>query len=406
MVRIPRPPRKEIVAYSAVPGEFSSDTECDEVHTLAHRARVKMAEREVSSSGVVSEFQKVTKTIGKQVIMSPEGIWCDSKSYFVTKAPLVEEKGFYTNMSGFYRRKHPNGMLGPYSKEEFDEKFRELIGIRAPFPLKSHIREMSPDAADRMIRAAFQLPPEVEWRWPVPGEMIYHRPADGFVPVWMEHLRSGWNPRWHIFFKHLCKYEWKVSPMQLTPNAVKWMTWFLWACNKMNYYPTLKLFRMLFQFKKSGVKPLYELRFRSKECGLGTGFVSPVMHQSSLKGWNGEVLMLKGLDLAFMPYIEADDKKVKTDSGAPGATGEFRAQLVEFCNCLGFQLTRDTFMQHDKLHEGGCELHLFCSLLFHFSSLVRVFFVLRLLLFCPGLLVCSLVLLYCPGLFACDVYVS
>ena len=239
----------------------------------------------------------------------------------------------------------------------------------------------------------------------MPGEMIYHRPADGFVPVWMEHLRSGWNPRWHIFFKHLCKYEWKVSPMQLTPNAVKWMTWFLWACNKMNYYPTLRLFRMLFQFKKSGVKPLYELRFRSKECGLGTGFVSPVMHQSSLKGWNGEVLMLKGLDLGFMPYIEVDDKEVKTDSGAPGATGEFRAQLVEFCNCLGFQLTRDTFMQHNKLHEGGCESHLFFSLLFHFCSLVRVFFVLRLLLFCPGLLVGNLVLLYCPGLFACYVYV-
>ena len=89
--------------------------------------------------------------------------------------------------------------------------------------------------------------------------------------------------------------------------------------------------------------------------------------------------MLKGLDLAFMPYIEADDKKVKTDSGAPGATGEFQAQLVEFCRCLGFQLTRDTFMQHDKLHEGGCELHFFLS-----------FFVVTFVVSYPGLLVCYL----------------
>ena len=239
-------------------------------------------------------------------------------------------------MAGFYRCKHPGGPLGPYDEAEFDERFRKLPGVRAPYPVRSHIREVSQDAADRMIRVAFELPPEVEWRWPEPGEKIYHRPADGFIPVWMEHLRSGWNPRWHVFFKHLCKYGFKVSPMQMTPNAIKWMTWFLLACNKMNYYPTLKLFHMLFQFKKFGVKPLYELRFRSKECGFGPGFISPVIHQSSLKHWNGEILMLKGLDLAFMPYIVTDDKQVRTDFGAPGVAGEFRDQLVKFCSCLGF----------------------------------------------------------------------
>ncbi|XP_017229118.2 uncharacterized protein LOC108204282 isoform X1 [Daucus carota subsp. sativus] len=354
-VRLSKRPRQEIVAYSAVPGEFSSDTESDEVQTLAARARAKMSEKEASSSGVISEFQKVKEAVGRQVIMSPEGMWCDSKSFFIVKAPLVEEKSFYTNMAGFYRSKHPGGPLAPYDEGDFDHRFRLLSVARAPFPLRDHIKEMPEDVADKMIRAAFQLPSDVEWRWPEPGERIYHRPADGFVPVWMEHLRSGWNPRWHVFFKHLCKYEFKCSPMQLTPNAIKWMTWFLAACNKKNYYPTLKLFHMLFQFKKSGVKPLYELRFRSKELGLGAGFVSPVMHQSSLKGWNGEVLMLKGLDLAFMPYIVSDEKQVRTDFGAPGAAGAFREQLREFCGCLGSQLTRDLFMQHDKLHGYGCK---------------------------------------------------
>ena len=96
--------------------------------------------------------------------------------------------------------------------------------------------------------------------------------------------------------------------------------------------------------------------------------------------------MLKGLDLAFMPYIETDDKKVRTDFGAPGAAAEFRAQLVEFYNCLGFQLTRDTFMQHDKLHEGGCKFY-FCPdpdcyscSSFDFAFMVS----------CPGLPACYL----------------
>ena len=162
MVRIPRRQKRDIIAYSALPGEFSSDTESDEVRTLAHRARIKMAEKEVASSGVVSALQDVKAMTGRQVIMSPEGVWGDSKSYFITKAPLVEEKSFYANMAGFYRVKHPNGPLGPYDREEFDRRFSKLSVARALFPLRSHIREMPLEVAYKMIRAAFQLPPEVE----------------------------------------------------------------------------------------------------------------------------------------------------------------------------------------------------------------------------------------------------
>ena len=69
--------------------------------------------------------------------------------------------------------------------------------------------------------------------------------------------------------------------------------------------------------------------------------------------------MLKGLDLAFMPYIVSDEKQVRTDFGALGAAGAFREQLRDFCSCLGTQMTRDSFMQHDKLHEYGCKLFSF-----------------------------------------------
>ena len=74
MVRIPSRQRRDIVAYSSVPGGFSSDTENDEVQTLAHRVRVKMAEREIAESGVVSAHQDVVVTIVRQVIMTPEGV--------------------------------------------------------------------------------------------------------------------------------------------------------------------------------------------------------------------------------------------------------------------------------------------------------------------------------------------
>ena len=355
MVRIHKRAKRDIVAFYGVPGQYSSDSDLDERQSLADRAREKMSEREVALSGVVSEFQKVSKAEGKQVIMTPEGVWMDTKSYFITKAPLADEREFYRGIASFYKFKHPNGPLGPYNKEEFDRRFKEYAVSRAPYTVKSSFRELPWEVQDRLIRVAFQLPDAVEWRFPEPEERIFHRPADGFVPVWMEHLRSGWNPRWHLFFRHLCKYEYKCSPMQITPNAIKLMTWFLCACNKMGYQPTFKLFHILFQFKKSGEKPLYELRFRSKECGFGPDFLKPVMHQSSLKNWNREVLMLKGLDIHYMPYLVTDDKLVKTNFDAPGASGKFRDQLREFCECLGQQLTRDTFMQFDKLHEWGCK---------------------------------------------------
>ena len=101
--------------------------------------------------------------------------------------------------------------------------FAEFAMARDPYPLKESLTSLPKEEMDTVVRSAFQLGPEIEWRWPEPGERIYHRPADGFVPVWLEHLRSGWNPRWHLLFKHLCKYVYKCSPMQITPNGIKWM---------------------------------------------------------------------------------------------------------------------------------------------------------------------------------------
>lgn len=109
---------------------------------------------------------------------------------------------------------------------------------------------------DRVVRVVFHLGPEVEWRWPEPGERVYDR-KDGWVGVWVEILRSGWNPRCHQFVKHLFKYVYKLSIMQIAPNRIKWVIWFLAACEKMGYQPTFKLFHQIFYYAKSNKKPLY-----------------------------------------------------------------------------------------------------------------------------------------------------
>ena len=181
-----------------------------------------------------------------------------------------------------------------------------------------------------------------------------------------------------MFVKHLFKYVYQLSPMQITPNDIKWITWFLACCNKSKVQPTFKLFHQLFNLVKSSVKPLYELRFRAAECGFGPGQSKPVMQQSSLKHWNREVILLKGLDLFFLPYISTEGAVF--DFKPPVLEGKALKQIYQFCTCLGPQWTRDTFMDHKKMYKNGCKF-LCCLLLVrvcvpfpYCSLLVRVFY--------------------------------
>lgn len=119
------------------------------------------------------------------------------------------------------------------------------------------------------------------------------------------------------------------------------------------YQPTFRLFHQLFSLVWSSVRPFYELRFRAAECGFGPGHTKPVMQQSSLKHWNLDIILLKGLDLFYFPYIAT--KGVVTEFKPPILEGISLKQIYELCTCLGPQLTRDTFMDHRRMHHFGCK---------------------------------------------------
>ena len=296
---------------------------------------------------------RVKQVPDNQVPCTPDGRWIDSKPFFITKTETVNDVFYHRDMSTCYKRYQEDAHPGPYDEAEFNSRFADLGMSTPPYPLKESFLNAREEDIDGAVRSAFQLGSEIQWRWPEPHERIYHRPADGFVPVWLEVLRSGWHPRWHVFFKHLCKYVYKISPMQITPNGIKWTTWFLAACNKSKIQPTFRLFHHLFTLVKSSVKPLFELRFRYAECGFGPGHTKPVMQQSSLKHWNRELILLKGVDLFYTPYVATEG--VITEFDRPVLEGKALKQIYDFCNRLGSQWTRDTFMDFRKLHRHGCK---------------------------------------------------
>ena len=63
---------------------------------------------------------------------TPEGIWMDTKSYFIKKAPEVHERDYYKSLGALYRVKLLNGPLGPYNQDEFDRRFCKYTIARAP----------------------------------------------------------------------------------------------------------------------------------------------------------------------------------------------------------------------------------------------------------------------------------
>ncbi|XP_074327713.1 uncharacterized protein LOC141665627 [Apium graveolens] len=65
--------------------------------------------------------------------------------------------------------------------------------------------------------------------------------------------------------------------------------------------------------------------------------------------------MLRGLDLHYLPDIASEG--VRTRFRRDVLRGDALKLIFAFCECLGFQMTRDTFMNHRTLHRLGCLPH-------------------------------------------------
>lgn len=97
----------------------------------------------------------------------------------------------------------------------------------------------------------------------------------------------------------------------------------------------------------------------------------PVIMQSSLKFWNKELLFVKGLDLAYMPYIVMSEKT--EDFRPPILKDDALHHIFKFCECLGVQFTWDTFMKLKILYTHGCKFLVFQSGLIYLLSFALYF---------------------------------
>lgn len=215
-----------------------------------------------------------------ETLSTPFGMWRDVQFLFVKKDSSTSDDYYNRDLSESLKTAPGGPIL--YDKGSMDEELTGLPGANTPMAPLLSIAESG--KLDECFRACFHLDDKVVWRWPEPHERVYHRPGDGLVGMFLEHLRSRFNPRCHQFVKCLCKFQYEIPPSQLVPNAVKWIMWFLGCCNVKGYLPTFRLFHYIFTLAKSNLEPLYELRFNYDRCSFKKGGAMPVTMMSSLKG--------------------------------------------------------------------------------------------------------------------------
>lgn len=211
-------------------------------------------------------------------------VWEDTEFYFIKRNPSIPQSYYFRDLSEEFSNDQDFPPPEPYNKEAVDLLFGSSAGAGSSASLLGDV--VLDESIDEMVWAVFHFDADISWRWAEPGEKIYYWPGDGYVGVWLEHLRSGYHPRCHQFLKSLCIHEYGISVTQLVPNVVKWISYFLGSCYKGGYLPTFKLFHHIYWLVHSNHFPMYELRFRGDDCGYASGVARPVVMLPSLKEWN------------------------------------------------------------------------------------------------------------------------
>lgn len=126
-----------------------------------------------------------------------DDFWVNTKYFFVKKSPSINQTFYCMSLRYSYKNRHEAGRPGPYDKSDFDRAFSRMVIGKSPYHLKDKFSSLPLTEMNRVVRAAFHPYSEISARWPEPEERIYDRLVGGYIGVWLEHLRSGWNPRCH-----------------------------------------------------------------------------------------------------------------------------------------------------------------------------------------------------------------
>lgn len=280
-------------------------------------------------------------------LLNEDGSWGDSPHFQVPEVARLDKEEYFRSYDGYYR---DHGILPPvFDEKELAVTFGEYDGLR--YPSSFNAREHG----DKISRA-FQIGGAYTWRVARPEERLYSRPADGSIAIPLSHFKAGLRPRMHRFFIALFRQEFRCSPAQFSPNAIRLILWFIAACHQLGRQPTFKSFFSIFFVKSSKREPFYELvqYARTHRLGAAVGGYHPVDTPRCMKNWWNEFIMLRGGEWSYMPGMTTE---VVVTYKIPAAlqTQEVLEWLRRLVHVFGAALPISEFYHVSNLKKLTCE---------------------------------------------------
>lgn len=281
-------------------------------------------------------------------LLKEDGSWADSPRFQVPENVRVDKEEFFRSYHDYYRERDIEPPL--FDEGELNVRFACYDSLQYPssFNVAEH--------GDKISRA-FQIGGDYEWRVPLESERLYSRPRDGFIAMPISHFKAGLRTRPHRFFIALFKQEFRCSPAQFSPNAIRLILWFIAACHRRKRQPTFKAFFSIFYVKGSRKDPFYELVQYGRNHRLGTAVGShrPVNKPKCMKNWWHEFIMLRGGEWSYMPGFTTEC--VLTYKVPPELhTREVMSGLHALVHTFGEPWDVSEFYHVENLKKHNCEL--------------------------------------------------
>lgn len=287
-------------------------------------------------------------------LLNEDGSWADSPRFQVPEVAHMDKEDLFRSYHVYYEE---HDVEPPsFDDAELSKRFDQYDSLQHPssFNMNEHGDKVS---------TAFQIGGEYEWRMPRDDERLYSRPADGWIAIPLSHFKAGLRTRPHRFLIALFKQEFRCSPAQFSPNAIRLILWFIAACSRLKRQPTFKAFFSIFYVKGSKKDPFYELvqYARNTRLGAAVGGHRPVNMPRCMKNWWNEFIMLRGGEWSYMPGFSSECLVTyKVDPGLQ--TRSVLEGLRSLVNVFGKAWDISAFYSVKSLKEHNCEYELACML--------------------------------------------
>lgn len=172
-------------------------------------------------------------TGNKRPLVDLLGWWHDINQLTYPAIPLADRHLYFKIYESLYQTLLVK--LSDYFNVEMDVLLMNFEHLQYASTFKA-------DVWGPYIDRMFSISDGYFWREAGEKDKLYHHFDDGSQCISVTHFKSGLRLPMHKFMVDLFRYQFRCPVTQLTPNAIKYILWFIVSCEARGKQPTYKAF--------------------------------------------------------------------------------------------------------------------------------------------------------------------